>query len=127
MLELYIEDVNRILKAEPRLEQEEHPPRIARAQAFPYPDLKRLWVRVDMTPFVKYPNLELNVFGPDGELAQEMFVIENRDLSLSLTMHLPDPVPDAPYRLQVVLIRDEEVLDTAEVPFHLTFVDIERA
>ena len=29
---------------------EEHPPVIRRAEVWPYPDLVRLWVRLEMTP-----------------------------------------------------------------------------
>ena len=50
-----------------------------------------------------------------------MAVIENRDTYVSLTMHLPEPVPDAIYTAHFVLSRKGKVLDAKEIPFALAF------
>jgi hypothetical protein len=110
------------------LSYEDSPPRIERVQVLPYPDLKRLWVRIQLTPFHRYPNVDVSVLGPDGDIAAEMFVVESRDTYLSLTLHLTAPMPGARYLARVVLQRGHETvetLDTKECPFDLVFVEPE--
>ncbi len=111
------------------LSYEDSPPRIERVQVLPYPDLKRLWVRVQLTPFGQYPDVDVSILGPDGDVAAEMFVVENRDTYLSLTLHLSAPMPGARYLARVALQRGHETvetLDTKEHPFDLVFVEPEE-
>jgi hypothetical protein len=104
-----------------RLSYEDVPPIIEKAAVYPYPDLKRLWIRLSLTPFQDYPDLDISIMGPDGKVEAEMAVIENRDTYLSLTVHLPNPVPDASYTARFVLSRKGEILYTKEIAFALTF------
>ena len=103
------------------LSYEDDPPVIERAAIHPYPDLKRLWVRVGLSSFEKYPSLDVTIVGPEGEAVTEMSYLESRDTYVSLTMHLPHPVPDATYLARFVLSREDEVLDTKEIAFDLVF------
>lgn len=103
---------------------EERPPTILRAEAWPYPELDRLWVRVEIAPFAAFPNLELTLSGPDGEVVNSMFMVEVREPYQSLTLHLRQPPqPGRSYRLSIELTRDEQVLDTRELAFDLVFRD----
>jgi hypothetical protein len=104
--------------------KEEQPPTILRAEAWPYPELDRLWVRVELAPFVAFPNLELFLTDETGEVVSTMFMVEVREPYQSLTLHLRQPPqPDRPYRLAIELTRDEQVLDTRELDFDLVFRD----
>ncbi len=115
--EIYREALQRIPRA-----REEHPPVIERAEAWPYPDLRRVWVRVQTSPFDAYPNLALAIEDPDGAVVSSMFLVEIREIYQSLTLHLRQPPrPGESYRLLIELSRDEGVLDTGEFPFELTF------
>ena len=101
---------------------EPHPPVIERAEVWPYPDLKRLWVRVQVSAFAAFPNLALTVTGPDGDVACSMFMVEIRDPYQSVTLHLRrEPAPGASYRLEIELMRDEAILDTRAIDFELVF------
>jgi len=101
---------------------EPHPPVIERAEVWPYPDLKRLWVRVQVSTFATFPSLALTVAGPDGAVACSMFMVEIRDAYQSVTLHLRrDPQPGASYRLEIELLRDEAALDTRAIDFELVF------
>jgi hypothetical protein len=99
-----------------------HPPTIERAQALPYPELSRIWVRIQLSPFATYPDLALNLLDPDGTTVSTMFIVEAREPYQSLTLHLRHP-PRAGelYRLDIELIRNREVLDTRQLSFELTF------
>ncbi len=107
---------------------EEHPPVIRRAEVWPYPDLIRLWVRLETTPFAAFPDVALTVTGPDGAPAANMFMVEIREPYQSVTLHLRRPPrPGEQYRLEIELSRDETTLDTRAVDFELTFRNPEEA
>jgi hypothetical protein len=101
---------------------EPQPPVIERAEVWPYPDLKRLWVRVQVSAFAAFPSLALTLVEPGGTVACSMFMVEIRDAYQSVTLHLRrEPAPGAPYRLEIELMRDDTVLDTRAVDFELVF------
>jgi hypothetical protein len=101
---------------------EAHPPLIERAEAHPYPELTRIWARIQISPFSAYPDLALTLLDPDGIVVATMFVVEAREPYQSLTLHLRRPPrPEEPYRLEIELSRDGDVLDTRILSFALTF------
>jgi hypothetical protein len=103
---------------------EEHPPRIERAEAWPYPGLDRLWVRVETSPFATFPNLDFTLLGPEGEVVSSMFMIEIRNPYQSVTMHLRrPPLAGRLYRLEIVLSRDGSLLDQGALEFELVYRD----
>jgi hypothetical protein len=101
---------------------EAHPPAIERAEVLPYPELSRLWVRIQIGPFATYPDLALSLLDPDGNPVSEMFIVEARQPYQSLTLHLRHtPRAGEVYRLDIVLCRNGQVLDTRQLNFELTF------
>jgi hypothetical protein len=104
--------------------KEERPPAISRAEVWPYPELDRLWVRLELSPFVAFPNLELVLAGPDGEVVNSMYMVEVHETYQSLTLFLRQPPqPGQRYLLTMELTRDEQVLDRRELDFDLVFRD----
>lgn len=108
---------------------EEEPPRFLRAQALPYPELKRVWTRVELTPFARRPGpeLEMALLDPDGREAAAMTMVDVQHTYVSLTMHLRQPLPGARYTLLLRLTRDDALLDQRAVPFDLVFVERDAA
>ncbi len=103
---------------------EEHPPVINRAEVWPYPELDRLWVRVETSRFAAFPNLAFTVLDPDGGRATTLFMVEIRETYQTVTLHLRQaPRPGARYRLEIELSRAEAVLDTRTIEFDLVFRD----
>lgn len=103
---------------------ESHPPVLQRAEVWPYPELDRLWVRVESSAFVAFPNFDFTVFDSDGQVVSSMFVVEARNAYQSLVMHLRQPPrPGEHYQLEIVLSRDEQVLDTRVIDFALVYQD----
>jgi hypothetical protein len=102
-----------------------HPPTIDRAEVLPYPELSRLWVRIQISPFSTYPDLLLTLLDPDGTVVSTMFIVEARESYQSLTLHLRQP-PRAgeQYRLEIQLSRKGEILDTRKIGFELTFKEL---
>lgn len=108
---------------------EEEPPRFLRAQALPYPELKRVWARVELTPFSSRPGpeLEMAVLGPDGHEVAAMAMVDVQHTYVSLTMHLKQPLPGEQYKLLLRLTRDDSLLDQRAISFGLLFVERDEA
>ncbi|MCB0199250.1 MAG: hypothetical protein KDI03_04185 [Anaerolineae bacterium] len=108
---------------------EEEPPRFLRAQALPYPELKRVWARVELTPIASRPGpeLEMVILGPDNREAAAMVMVDVQHSYVSLTMHLKRPLPGQSYSLLLRLTRDDHLLDQRSVPFDLVFVERDEA
>jgi hypothetical protein len=101
---------------------EAHSPVIERAEVLPYPELSRIWVRIQISPFSAFPDLALTLQDPDGATVSTMFIIEAREAYQSLTLHLRQPPrADEAYRLEIELSRDGAVLDTRLLSFALIF------
>lgn len=117
--EIYREALERVQQT-----VEAHPPTIQRAEVWPYPELDRLWVRVETGSFATSPNLTFTLFGPDGAVVSTMFMVEIRNPYQSLTMHLRHtPQPGETYHLEIVLDRDGTTLDTRVIEFPLIYHD----
>jgi hypothetical protein len=107
--------------------QEDEPPRFLRAQALPYPDLHRVWTRVQLTPFAGHPELEMSIIDPSGQPTAVMTMVDVQFTYVSLTMHLKGPRPGEGYHLALRLTRDNALLDQRIVPFDLVFVERDEA
>ena len=105
-------------------EIEETTPKIERLLIYPYPDLTKLWVRIDLSPFSKYPNVEATLYAPEGRRLSGFNIIENRDFNISVTLHLrSEPQEGETYRLEVTLSRDNEILAQETKSFPMVFVE----
>ena len=108
-------------------QHEDEPPRFLRAQALAYPDLRRVWTRVQLTEFATRPDLDMAILGPDGSEEAAMVMVDVQHTYISLTMHLRQPQPGETYQLMLRLTRDDQLLDQRAVPFQLVFVEREEA
>lgn len=54
-----------------------------------YPDGRRIHVNLELTPFLKRPEIELTLTDPAGEICASATIIEPMGWKLDLTMHLP--------------------------------------
>ena len=92
---------------------------ILKLRAIPLPDMKRVTVEMELSPFVEHPNLDISILSPEGEVVANMFVVEARDQVMTLTLHLRQPEPEALYTARLAVLREEETLDQHEVTFNL--------
>ena len=106
------------------LPEETEPPRIEKIEVYPYPNLTTLWIKMTLSYFKRYPNIELYLYDPDNKLIADMLLIEHRNFYVDITMHLrQSPRPGELYRLEAFLIRDDTILDEKHHEFTLVFVD----
>ncbi|NOZ49937.1 MAG: hypothetical protein GXP37_07805 [Chloroflexi bacterium] len=96
---------------------------IERSAVLPYPDLQRIWVRIQLSNFATPPDIRLSCSDATGNEIAEMLLVEWRDPYISLTMHLHQPQPGAEYTLQVEIARNGELLTTHTTSFALVFKD----
>ena len=97
---------------------------VERVAVYPYPDLTRLWVRVQLTSFATPVVVQMTCLDQDGIEVSNMLLVDWRDPYISLTMHLKKPPqPDANYTLLIQVERDEQQLAFHNHDFPLTFVD----
>jgi len=90
---------------------------IRKLRAIPLPDLKRVTVEMELSPFAEHPNLDISILSPEGEVIANMFVVEARDQVMALTLHLRQPEPAALYTARLKVLKGEETLDQREVTF----------
>ena len=92
---------------------------IRKLRAIPLPDMKRVTVEIELSPFTEHPNLDISILSPEGEVIADMFVVEARDQVMALTLHLRQPEPAALYTARLKVLREEETLDQREITFAL--------
>jgi hypothetical protein len=72
---------------------------IRKLSADPYPDGRRVRVKLELTPFQRRPDAELVITGPGGETVATASVIETIDPRLDMTLHLRGPASPGTYRV----------------------------
>jgi hypothetical protein len=78
--------------------------RFERIVLYPYPDLKRLWVRAWLTAVQdQQPNVEIIIRNPDGSENSSVYMMAHAEQRLETTIHLRAPRPGATYRVSAEL------------------------
>ena len=90
---------------------------IIKLRAIPLPDMKRVTVEMELSPFAEYPDLDISILSPKGEIVANMFVVEAREQVMALTLHLRQPEPAALYTVRLKVLKGEETLDQREITF----------
>ena len=90
---------------------------IRKLRAIPLPDMKRVTVEMELSPFTEHPNLDISILSPEGEVIANMFVVEARDQVMALTLHLRQPEPAALCTARLKVLKGEETLDQREITF----------
>lgn len=83
--------------------QEDAPLRVERCILYPYPDLKRIWTRLWVTPTHadEKPNLEVIILNPDGSENCSVYMMAHAESRAETTLHMRHPTPGATYRVAV--------------------------
>ncbi len=77
--------------------------RIRELTVRPYPDRRRVKVYVELTPFQKRPDADLQITAEDGSVLASVNVIETIDPKMEMTLHIPPNSPEGPLSLLVVV------------------------
>lgn len=77
--------------------------RIKSLRAEPWSDNRRVRVILEVTPFQKRPNGEVNISNPMGEEVASVSIIESIVPRMEFTMHLRGENPTGKYRISATL------------------------
>jgi hypothetical protein len=96
--------------------------RLLDLRADPYPDGRRLRVELELTPFLKRPEIELTLTDPSGQTCASATIIEPMGWKLDLTLHIRAlSVVEGAYTLTVVLsYPDLGEVDRRTISFEIT-------
>jgi len=111
--------------------QDDEPQKFEQVLLFPYPDLKRIWVRAWIVAKLdQTPNVEIRVMNPDGSENNSIYLIAHGETKVNSTLHLRNPVPGLTYRVMAELSlgmgESSQVLDHREFDMVLAFRDPEQ-
>jgi hypothetical protein len=81
--------------------------RIRIFRAVPWPDGRRVLVRLELTPFQKRPNGKIIIFDDQGEEVANISIIETIDPKMEFTIHLRSPKPGCQYTASSTLFYTE--------------------
>jgi hypothetical protein len=92
--------------------------RIRDLRVEPLPDQCRVRVHLEVTPFLKGPNIEIQVLAENGNEVASLSIIESIDPVMDFTMHLQDEEPTGKFTLSTALYyyADEEHQVTDDSP-----------
>jgi hypothetical protein len=106
--------------------QQDEPLKFQRIVLYPYPDLKRIWTRIWITPVPdQQPNVEVRILNPDGSENTSVYMMMRSEERTETTLHVRNGVPGATYRvvaeLSLGLSESPEVIDRQEFDLTLEF------
>ena len=106
--------------------QQDEPLKFQRIVLYPYPDLKRIWTRIWVTPVSdKQPNVEVRVLNPDGSENTSVYLMMRSEERIETTLHIRNGVPGQTYRvvaeLSLGVSEEPEVIDRREFDLTLEF------
>lgn len=77
--------------------------RIEEVETAVYPDRRRVYVHVRVTPFLVRPNLLIAIRAADGRIVSELSIIETMHNDMEFTVHLRDLTGDPEGEYAVVI------------------------
>jgi hypothetical protein len=81
--------------------------RIKQIKIHPYPDRFRVYIHVQVTPFIERPNLLLSLHDEDDNVVTELSIIETMHHDMEFTLHIRNrPDPAGVYTLTADLFYD---------------------
>jgi hypothetical protein len=106
--------------------QEDEPLHFEHILLYPYPDLRRIWVRMWLSARQdQQPNIEVRVTNPDGSENNSLYLLAHAEPKVDATLHLRDPVPGETYsvvaEMTLGLSDPPEILDRHEFDLVLEF------
>jgi hypothetical protein len=87
------------------------PPKEVRIQALraeTWPDNRRVKVFLEITPFQKRPNAEVNVTNPEGDEVASASIIENISARIEFNLHLRGDISPGTYHLAAKIYYEVE-------------------
>jgi hypothetical protein len=92
--------------------------RFREVKVAPHPDRRRVRVRLELTPFLERPDINLLVQDAQGGPLASAAIVETNEASLQLTLHLPAIMPAGLLTLvSTIHYTDHGLVDRRETNF----------
>jgi len=82
--------------------------RIKELRAEPWPDNRRVNIYLEVSPFQKRPNAEVNIINPQGGKSASASIIETMNPRMELTLHLRGENLPGEYHVSALLFYEHE-------------------
>ena len=110
------------------IQDSDQPPRVRKIVLYPYPDLTRLWFRLQLESMsAEPPNIDIQIWNPDQTENLSASYVAYDDTFLDATLHLKSPRPTEPYTCTIRVSSgrgaDLKVFDAVCFEFPLEFRD----
>ena len=94
--------------------------RIRGLRAEPYPDGRRVRILLEITPFQKRPNCEIQVMDQDENVVASLSIIESIDARMDFTVHLKTDEPSGEFTVssELYYYEDEDTSPEPEGKLH---------
>lgn len=94
--------------------------RIRELRAEPYPDGRRVRILLEITPFQKRPNCEIQVMDQDENVVASLSIIESIDAKMDFTVHLKtdEPIGEFTVSSEIYYYEDEDTGSEPEGELH---------
>jgi hypothetical protein len=74
--------------------------RLCGMQVIPLPDGRRVKILLELTPFIKRPNVDISITGASGMEAAHASILEIMTRKLEFVLHMREAEPDVEYTLE---------------------------
>ncbi len=89
-----------------------------------YRDGRRVKIKMEVTPFLQPPDIEIEAYGPSGDRMATASIIEVGSKDLEITLHLRGEISPGEYLCKLWLgYREQETVDYREVAFSVFEAD----
>ena len=110
------------------IQDSNQPLRVRKIVLYPYPDLTRLWFRLQLDSMpTDPPNIDIQIWNPDDSENLKASYVAYDDTFLDATLHLKDPQPLNSYTCTTCVSTGTgvnlQLLDTVRFEFPLKFRD----
>lgn len=77
--------------------------RLREMQVTPLPDGRRVKIFLELTPFMKRPNVDVSITAASGKEVARTSILETMSRKLEFTMHLRETEPGSEYTLESIV------------------------
>jgi hypothetical protein len=114
-MDIFFQDPNEV-----RLPPEEV--RLRGMQVTPLPDGRRVKILLELTPFMKRPNVDVCISSASEEEVAHTSILESMSHKLEFTMHLRETEPGSQYTLESIIYY-QKLPEQRDVPIEMPLPD----
>jgi len=114
-MDIFLRDPNEI-----RLPPEDV--RLSKVKITPQPTNRRVKIYLELTPFMKRPNISVTITSPMGKEVAHTHIVETMSPKLEFIMHLREPDPGSEYIVEISIYY-QRLPEPSDVPMDIPLPD----